>query len=265
MMNLINPVFIGHGSPMNAISSNAYADFLGKYAKAIPAPKAIVVISAHWQTEGTFMTGSPKPEQIYDFYGFPEALYKVEYSPRGSLEVAEFIRAENIGITIDRSRGIDHAGWAVVKHMYPNQDIPLLEMSLDMRKTNAEHFALGGLLGRYCGRGILFIGSGNVIHNLSDISFDENEKPFPWAVNGDAWIKEQISSLNIEYLLNYEKHFPHYARSIPTNEHYLPLLYILGMATGKSQIKTIYEEIQNGSISMRSIEVDQASPLVGRH
>ncbi len=261
-MNLINPVFIGHGSPMNAISTNRYTEFLKNYPSTIPAPKAIVVISAHWQTEGTFITGNPIPKQIYDFYGFPAELYKVAYSPKGSPEVADFFQAENIGINIDAERGIDHAGWAVVKHMYPEQNIPLLELSLDIHKTKAEHFALGNLLGRYCSQGILFLGSGNVIHNLSDISFNENEKPFAWAMDGDAWIREQIINRNMKHLLDYEKYFPHHGRSIPTNEHFLPLLYILGMATENSKINTIYEEIQNGSISMRSIEVDQAGLAV---
>jgi 4,5-DOPA dioxygenase extradiol len=248
-------VFIGHGSPMNAISKNAYSDFLIAYASTIKKPEAIVVISAHWLTNGTYITGNAKPEQIYDFYGFQESLYTVQYSPPGSTAVAETVSREIGGIKIDPERGIDHAGWAVVKHMFPDQSVPLLEISLDMRKTAKEHFSLGQKLGRLREHGILFLGSGNLVHNLRDVGYEADEKPFQWALDADAWLAGRLNENRINELVEYETYFPNYKRSIPTNEHYLPLLYILGMREPDTKINTLYEEIQNGSISMRSIEV----------
>jgi 4,5-DOPA dioxygenase extradiol len=251
----INPLFIGHGSPMNAISTNLYTDFLQRYAKTIVAPDVIIVISAHWQTEGTYLTGSPAPGQIYDFYGFPDELYRVEYTARGSVETATYLQNEHIGIRVDPGRGIDHAAWAVLRHMYPGQNIPVLELSLDIHKTEREHYKLGQRLSKYCGDGIMFLGSGNLVHNLGRISFKEDEQPFAWAVDADSWMKEKIVENNINDLINYKKSLKNYQQAIPPNEHYLPALYILGMQDEGTGINTIYEEIQNGSISMRSFEV----------
>lgn len=249
------PVFIGHGSPLNAISKNRYTEFLAAYAKTIPAPEAIVVISAHWQTTGTRITGSDQPDQIYDFYGFPEALYQLKYTPPGSAAIAGRISSVIQDISVDPDRGIDHAGWAVVKHLYPEQNFPLLELSLDINKSPADHFRLGQELGGLSRKGILFIGSGNLVHNLGQVSFDPETEPFAWAVAADRWLADSLQASQIDRLVDYEKHFPDYKRSIPTNEHYLPLLYILGMHDQSKPVITIYEEIQNGSISMRSIEV----------
>mgnify|MGYP002412720576 FL=1 len=240
---------------MNAILDNSYSRFLSSYAQKIEKPKAIVVISAHWQTKGTYITGNQSPEQIYDFYGFPEELYRVKYSPHGSKTVAEMIAQEVDGIKIDANRGIDHAGWAVVRHMYPNADVPLLELSLDVLKSNQQHFSFGSRLGALANSGILFIGSGNMVHNLRAISYDDDDHPFDWAVKADKWLDERLCAKEIDQLINYETYFPDYKKSIPTNEHYLPLLYILGMHNINNDIETIFEEIQNGSISMRSIQV----------
>ncbi len=256
-----NPVFIGHGSPMNAAAANDYTKFLGTYAASIGKPEAVVVISAHWQTRGTFVTGSARPPQIYDFYGFPDELYALEYAPQGSPEIARLIACgtgagtPETGIRVDQSRGIDHAGWAVVKHMYPDGDVPLLELSLDANLTETEHLALGARLAPFADRGILFLGSGNIVHNLRDISFDDTEKHFGWAVEADRWITRQIETGNTDALVNYKTAMSDWRRSIPTSEHFLPLLYILGMNDSARHARTVYEEMQNGSISMRSVEI----------
>jgi len=263
-----NPVFIGHGSPMNAAAANTYTKFLGSYGAAIGKPEAVVVISAHWQTRGTFVTGSAQPPQIYDFYGFPDELYALEYTPKGSPEIARQIAsgtgagASETGSRVDPARGIDHAGWAVVKHMYPEGDVPLLEISLDANLTEAEHLALGQKLAPFADRGILFLGSGNVVHNLRDISFDDDEKPFGWAVDADRWIGERIETGNTDALVNYKTAMPDWRRSIPTSEHFLPLLYILGMCGDGQKARTIYEEMQNGSISMRCVELTQVAKIM---
>jgi 4,5-DOPA dioxygenase extradiol len=254
--NHFNPVFIGHGSPMNAIADNDWSRFLERYAASIPKPEAILVISAHWQTEGTRITASARPEQIYDFYGFPDELYEVRYAPAGEPDIAMSITERIPEIHGDENRGIDHAGWAIVNRMYPAGDVPLLELSLDRRKSEREHYEFGKSLAPLCNDGILVIGSGNVVHNLRDIDFDEKAKVFPWAKAADDWIEGRLASGDFEKLIDYRQYMPEARRAVPTNEHYLPFLCILGMATGAKSIHTIHEETQNGSISMRSIEID---------
>lgn len=246
-----DPLFLAHGSPMNAIADNCFTAFLSTCAKGIPKPRAIVVISAHWQTRGSFITGSAAPPQLHDFYGFPDELYALRYAPPGSPAIAGLIH-EAIGeIGIDPERGMDHAAWALARRMYPAADVPLLELSLDAGRSPRGHFELGRRLRALKGRGILFIGSGNLVHNLRDLSFDDDAAPFPWALAADAWLKDRLERGMIDELIDYTESFPGYRRSIPTDEHYLPLLYILGMHDETRPIKTLYEEIQNGSISMR--------------
>jgi 4,5-DOPA dioxygenase extradiol len=249
-----NPVFIGHGSPLNAVRKNDYAAFLADYARSIQKPDAIVVISAHWQTKGTFVTGAERPGQIYDFYGFPDELYELTYAPKGDPDVAKKIHAALPEIGIHPTRGIDHAGWAVVTHLYPGQDVPLLEVSLDVNKTEREHYELGKKMAALS-ESVLFIGSGNIVHNLSDISYTEQDPAFPWAKEADAWVDDNVRAGKIDELIDYRTSMPNYRRAIPTNEHYLPFLYILGMKSQDAKLETIYEEIQNGSISMRSFRV----------
>lgn len=248
------PLFLAHGSPMNSVADNAFTRFLSAYGQALARPTAVVVISAHWQTHGTFITGSARPEQIYDFYGFPRELYAVPYAPPGAPDVAQKIASQVPGIRVDLRRGIDHAGWAVVKHLFAQADVPLLELSLDMDKSEQEHFALGKLLSNF-DNDILFIGSGNVVHNLGDISPDENAVPFPWAQEADRWFKETLETRRHAELIAYKQHLFHWRRALPTSEHFLPLLYILGMQGEQQTIRNLYEEIQNGSISMRSFAV----------
>ena len=240
---------------MNVIEENEYTKFLKKFTKTIIPPKTIVVISAHWQTNGTYITGWENPPQIYDFWWFPEALYTFKYAPQGDPELAERIVANNIGIKLDKDRGIDHAAWAVLTHMYKDQEIRLVEISLDINKTLEQHYELGKKLSIYRYENILFIWSGNIVHNLSAISFNETSKPFSWAVQLDEWFKQQINENNINKLLHYTKYLSNYEEGIPTTEHYIPLLYILGMMLPEEKITTIHESIQNGSISMRSIEI----------
>ena len=247
--------FIGHGSPMNIIENNSYTDMLKKLSKTIETPKAIIVISAHRLTHGTYITSNTTPPQIYDFYGFPEELYEYNYTAPGDQTLARKIEADNIGVQIDEARGIDHAARAVLCNIYPEQNIPVLEMSLDVNKTFEEHFALGQKLAKYRDENILIIGSWNIIHNLGNISFDEDAKAFDRAVEMDNWFKQQIEANNIEALLNYPQYLPNHRLAIPTTDHYLPLLYVLGMKRAEEQITTIHESIQNGSISMRSIEI----------
>jgi 4,5-DOPA dioxygenase extradiol len=253
--NITPALFIGHGSPMNIIEDNSYTEFLKEYSKSLKAPSAIVVISAHWLTNGTFITGSANPPQIYDFFGFPHELYDIQYAPKGLPELAHKIASDGIGIQVDAHRGIDHAAWAVIKYLYPNQDIPVLEISLDVNKSSIEHFNLGKQLSKYRKENILLIGSGNLVHNLHNVSFDDNVTPFKWAVDIDNWFAEQLNNEDIDKILNYSVYLPNYKQGIPTTDHFLPLLYTLGMQLPDEKITTIHQSIQNGSISMRSIQI----------
>ena len=252
--------FLGHGSPMNALADNAYTRFLGGYAASLGTgggrPRAVVVISAHWKTRGSFITGAARPAQIRDFFGFPDSLYRLEYAPPGDPELAAMISAAVPEIRVDGSRGIDHAGWAVARHLFPAADMPLLELSLDAGLDGAGQAALGRRLGALAPEGILFVGSGNLVHNLGDISMDPDAEPFPWAVEADAWLGDRLDAGDAAALVAWRERWPQWRRAAPTDEHYLPLLYILGMAREGRPPVTVFREIQNGSISMRSVEVD---------
>lgn len=236
---------------MNIIADNAFSRFLEEYGRSMAKPKAIVVISAHWQTHGTYITSSANPKQIFDFYGFPDALYRIQYAPAGSPEIAQSISQSIPEVRLDDERGIDHAAWALAVRMFPNMDIPLLEISLDVDKSTQEHFELGKALAAFSDT-VHFIGSGNVIHNLREISFEEDASPFPWAVESDTWFKEMTEGAKVQDLIQYKETLKHSRRPIPTPEHFLPLLYIMGMKREGDSVRTLFEGMQNASISMRS-------------
>ncbi len=247
-------LFLAHGSPMNIVADNSYSRMLKDYAKTIPSPKAVIIISAHWLTRCSFITGSDQPEQMYDFYGFPSELYTVHYKPKGLPILAEHIHKAIPEIAIDPSRGVDHAGWTLMKHLYSDATIPCLEISLDITKTPQQHFDLGKKLAFLRDEGVLIVGGGNLIHNLYDIDFDDEAKPFPWASAIDSWIKEKLVALDIEALVEAADQMPDYDLALPTIEHYLPLLYTLAMRRSEDKLSMLDESIQNGSISMRSFE-----------
>ena len=254
MPEKMSPVlFIGHGSPMNIICKNDYTESLRKLGQSLPRPDAVLVISAHWLTKGTFICSAEKPEQIYDFYGFPDQLYGVQYHPPGARTLAEFmaqeLRPENI--RTDNAWGIDHASWAVLVHMYPKADIPVFEMSIDRMKTEQEHYALGKKLSYLRKQNILIMGSGNIVHNLRQIDFEEDAEPFPWAIEFDEFIKDAIVRNESDRLLRYKELSPASRLAVPTNDHYVPLLYSMALREENERVEFIHEGIQNGSISMR--------------
>lgn len=250
------PLFIGHGSPMNIIANNGYSRFLNRLGLQIGKPTAIVVISSHWVTEGTWITANESPEQIFDFYGFPADLYDCAYAPKGDPVLAAEISLECPEVQLNSFRGIDHAAWTIAKHMFPYADVPLLEISLDRKKSEREHYDLGKKL-RHKFPHILFIGSGNLIHNLREISFKELEKPFDWAVEFDRWFKDKLIKRDYESLINYRECLSNFKRAIPTSDHYLPMLYVIGMLQDSESIELLFEEIQNGSISMLSFSLKE--------
>lgn len=247
-------LFFGHGSPMNIILDNPFTQSLAELGKKIPLPKAILVVSAHWQTKGTFITAGETPETIYDFYGFPQELYDVTYPCPGAFkEIKECSQVfKDAGIAYDNERGIDHAAWAVLKHMYPKADIPVMEMSLDYKKTPQEHYELGRKLAPLREQGILIIGSGNIVHNLRIIDWDMNATLYPWAIEFDAAVKKLLIEKKHQELMAYENINSEWKRAIPTNEHYLPMIYSLALQEEKDELRFSYEGFQNASISMRS-------------
>jgi len=250
-------LFIGHGSPMNILLDNAYTQHLQKLGKELPRPKAIMVISAHWLTDRTYVSSALMPETIYDFYGFPDELYQQTYPCKGSPELATEIATtlKHYDIKVYENYGLDHASWAVLKHMYPEADIPVIEMSLDIRKSFQYHYNLGKELGFLRDQEILIIGSGNLVHNLRRVDFSDNAVPFDWAKEADEIFKKYLLENCFSKLIYPDTLGPSVKLAIPTAEHYIPMLYILGLLGEKDKLTFTHESIQNGSMSMRCFKV----------
>lgn len=252
--NRMPTLFIGHGSPMNAIEDNTYSKGWNAIAAKMAKPRAILSVSAHWQTSGTFVTAMPHPKTIHDFYGFPQELFDVRYNAPGSPELAkktqDAVKTATVGLDLDRW-GLDHGTWSVLRKMYPNADIPVFQLSMDFRKSPAEHFAIGEELRSLRDEGVLILGSGNLVHNLGMMRNDG--KNYDWAEEFDAKAASFIEKGDSKSLVEYEKIGTSASMAIPTNEHYLPLLYILG-AKGKNEQPHFFNEgIEMGAVSMRSV------------
>jgi 4,5-DOPA dioxygenase extradiol len=248
-------LFIGHGNPMNALAKNPFTQKLNELGKKIPTPRAILCISAHWMTEGTWITHMSKPKTIHDFYGFPKELSEVQYPAPGSPEISELIasRISSPKINLDDEMwGLDHGTWSVLKHMYPKAEIPIMQLSLHMEKPSDYHFQLGEKLKTLRDEGVLIVGSGNIVHNLSLLSWLENSPPHDWAVEFDEWVKDKIQKRDFTTLIKDAKKTENGKRSIPTPEHWYPLLYVLGASDEKDTLQFQYEKIDNASISMRT-------------
>jgi 4,5-DOPA dioxygenase extradiol len=252
--------FIGHGSPMNAIEENEFSLEWQKIGKTIPVPKAILCISAHWQTKGTQVTAMKKPVTIHDFGGFPEQLYAVQYPAPGEPLLAETLKKSVISaeVILDQRWGLDHGAWSIFKHMYPDADIPVLEMSLDYYMTPKQHYSLAQELRHYREKGILIIGSGNMVHNLGMIAWDhssDNEYGYDWAHNANNIFKKHILSGNHSELINFASLGRDVKLAIPTPEHFLPLLYSLALKTENEQISFFNDKAIMGSLTMTSLKI----------
>ena len=257
-MSLFPALFIGHGSPMNIIEINNYTRHLKKLANELPRPKAIVVISAHWLTNGTLVTGEKNPVQIYDFYGFPQKLYEIQYKPTGLPELAEQIIELGKEKKIQNSLrwGIDHAAWSILCHVFPKADIPVVEISVDLNQPPVYHYETGKLLRKLREEEVLIIGSGNLVHNLFDIDFNSNTIAYNWAVEADEALKKLLIDQNLEDLFTFPQKTDLGKKAVPSADHYYPMLYVLGTKSSEEKIRFTYEGIQNGSISMRSFIVN---------
>lgn len=251
-------LFLGHGSPMNAIAENNFTKKLNKLAQEIPIPKAILIISAHWETKGSWLTGMEKPKTIHDFYGFPKSLYEVQYPAPGSPELVSKIQREikTPSIHNDQNQwGLDHGTWSVLRHIYPNANIPIVQLSIDKTKPFEYHYELGQQISFLREQGVLIMGSGNIVHNLKKISWQEDAPIHGWALEFDQWVKKRAQERDFESLVKKATNTKAGQLSIPTPEHYLPLLYVLGAGGKDGDLIFDIEEIQNASIAMRSFRL----------
>lgn len=248
-------LFVGHGSPMNAIENNPYTQMLGQLAKKIKKPKAILVVSAHWMSEGTWVLGMEKPKTIHDFYGFPQELFDVQYPALGSPETAKLIETSITDPRINNDLaqwGLDHGTWSVLRHMYPEAEVPVLQMSLYMARSPEYHFNIGQQLSKLRDQGILIIGSGNLVHNLRRMDWKTHAKPHDWAVEFDAWLKTKLEAHDFAALTKDYHKTEAGKLSIPSMDHFLPLHYILGASDSKDELRFEFQELHNAAISMRT-------------
>ena len=253
-------LFIGHGSPMNAIEDNIFSKRWQQMGKEIPTPKAVVVVSAHWLTKGTMVTAMPNPKTIHDFGGFPQALFDVQYPAPGSPELATEIQKliTNPAVELDHDWGLDHGTWSVVKHMYPDADIPVLQLSIDYYKPAAYHYELAKQLLALRKKGVLIIGSGNMVHNLRMVAWDKLNEPeygFDWALEMNDVFKNKISNGFHKELIQYEKLHKAATLAIPTPDHYYPLLYILALQTDNDKVEFFNDKAVGGSLTMTSVRI----------
>jgi len=258
--DLTHPVlFIGHGSPMNGIEDNTFSQKWAKLGNEIPKPKAVLVISAHWLTNGTQITAMPNPKTIHDFGGFPDELFQVQYPAPGNPELAEttskLITSTNVGL--DHDWGLDHGTWTVVRHMYPNADIPVLQLSIDYNKPPQYHYDLALQLKALRKKGVLVIGSGNMVHNLRMVAWDKLREPeygFDWAIEMNAIFKEKIGNNDFKSLIEYEKLNAAAKLAIPTPDHYYPLLYAMALQNSKDAVNFFNDKPVGGSLTMTSVK-----------
>ena len=253
--NRMPVVFVGHGSPMNALEKNSYTQMLAQLAGKVQKPAAILMISAHWMSEGTWVLGIEKPKTIHDFYGFPKELFEIQYPAVGSPETAKLITHTVIDpkINIDLEMwGFDHGTWSVLRHMYPNANIPVVQLSLYMARAPEYHFKIGQQLSKLRDQGLLIMASGNLVHNLRQIDWNTYAKPHDWAVEFDSWLKAKLEARDFQSLTNDYHKTESGKLSIPTMDHYLPLHYILGAADSQDELQFEFEEIHNAAISMRT-------------
>jgi 4,5-DOPA dioxygenase extradiol len=246
-------LFVGHGSPMNALEDNEFSRAWGIMGRELPAPAAILCVSAHWETRGTQITAMDQPKTIHDFGGFPRELFEKQYPAPGSPQLARLTRetVNSVPVELDQSWGLDHGTWSVLARMFPKADIPVVQLSLDHFQPPEFHYALGKELSALRRKGVLIIGSGNMVHNLRRMVWQD--QGFDWALEFDEKMKSLILSGDHASIIHYEKLGMAAQLSIPTNEHYLPLLYILALQDNQDQLRFFADRVTLGSMSMRSV------------
>ncbi len=252
-------LFLGHGSPMNAVEENQFVQGFRAAGRALQRPAAILCISAHWETRGTWVTAMETPRTIHDFGGFPPVLYEQQYPAPGSPELADLI-SETVQITEvqhDHSWGLDHGAWSVIKHMYPEADIPVIQMSLDVTKSPQEHYELAKELQALRHRGVLIVGSGNMVHNLRRVDWNRlnDTYAYDWAQEASEKMKGFIATRDHNALIHFQKQGSAFDLAIPTPEHYLPLLYALGLQGEEEDTALFNDQYLAGSLTMTSVKI----------
>lgn len=253
-------LFLGHGSPMNAIEENEFVRGFRNIGKDIPTPKAILIISAHWETKGTLVTAMQKPRTIHDFGGFPQALFDVQYPAPGSPELANETKRliKKVQVGLDESWGLDHGAWSVVKHLYPKADVPIIQMSIDYTQGAQYHYDLAKELASLRKKGILIIGSGNMVHNLGMVAWDKlntDSYGYDWAIEANDKMKHLILSDNHQPLIHFKSQGRAFDLAIPSPEHYLPLLYTLALKESNEQASFFNDKPVGGSLTMTSVKI----------
>ena len=254
-------LFLGHGSPMNAIEENEFVRGFRKIGEDIPKPDAVLVVSAHWETKGTFVTAMEKPKTIHDFGGFPKELYEVQYpapgNPKLAKEIKETVNKTEVGL--DTSWGLDHGAWSVVKHLFPNADVPVIQLSLDYQQSPQYHYELAKELGSLRKKGVLIVGSGNMVHNLGMVDWrrlNEVDYSYDWALEAGDKMKKYILSGDHKNLINYQLQGKEFSLAIPSPEHYLPLLYAMALKDDNDEVSLFNDKAVGGSLTMTSVKIN---------
>lgn len=255
-------LFLGHGSPMNAIEENEFVKGFREEGKNITRPNAIICVSAHWETAGTFITAMEQPKTIHDFGGFPQALYNVKYPAPGHPQLAKETKEliKKTELVLDEKWGLDHGCWSVVKHLYPDADVPVLQLSIDYRQTPQYHYELAKELAVLRKKGVLIIGSGNMVHNLGMVAWDKlkDSYAYDWAAEASEKMKQYILTGDHQQLINFRSQGKAFDLAIPTPEHYLPLLYTMALKNEKDKVSLFNDKPIAGSLTMTSVKIEKA-------
>ncbi|WP_395046731.1 4,5-DOPA dioxygenase extradiol [Flavobacterium sp.] len=253
-------LFLGHGSPMNAIEENQFVTGFRNLAKTLPQPNAILCISAHWFTKGTKVTAMEMLRTIHDFGGFPQELFDVQYPAKGSPELAIETKQllTSVEVELDEHWGLDHGAWSVIKHLYPEANVPVIQLSIDYTKSGQYHFELAQKLSVLRTKGILIVGSGNIVHNLGLVdfqNFDKDNYGYDCAIEARSTINDYLLDGNFQPLIDFEKQSRAFQLAIPTPEHYLPLIYTLGLKGKSEELSLFNDKLLAGSLSMTSVKI----------
>jgi 4,5-DOPA dioxygenase extradiol len=252
-------LFLGHGSPMNAIEENEFVEGFRQVGQSIEKPAAVLCISAHWETRGTFVTAMPHPRTIHDFGGFPQALFDVQYPAPGDPELARETRdlVKKTALGLDEKWGLDHGAWSVIKHLYPDADVPVIQMSIDYTKDPQYHFELAKELAILRDRGVLIVGSGNMVHNLGLVEWRRLNETFAydWATEASDKMKADILGGDFQNLIDYDKQGRAFELAIPSPEHYLPLIYALALKEDAEDIRIFNDKPVAGALTMTSLKI----------
>lgn len=256
-------LFSAHGNPVNALGETPFSDCLARWGRSLPRPRALLVVSAHWQMRRLAVTAADQPDTIHDFYGFPPVLFTLDYPAPGDPGLAEEVRLRlleaGFEATNDLQRGRDHGTWVPLRLLYPEADLPVLQLSLLFGAPPARHIEMGRVLAPLREEGVLIVGSGNVVHNTAAVDLRRRDLPVaPWAVEFDAWVKGRLDAWDLEALAAFPQRAPHAARAHLTSEHFEPLLVACGAADGETRprVQHVFEGFEHGTLSMRCVQFD---------